>query len=842
MTDASRSNISPDQRHSQEQSPRRWQRLNLRRLLPLALLVLALLVELSGFGPALERGAYATGMQISAPRRPSERLIILKSDLPAPAGPEFLALLRSLRHSGPDAIAVIPDPFDEVDAAILEALNDDTGRASVSDLRLWLDPAARRYAMTGTAMLVGLPLATEFDTAPGEQVNQLLRWELTRRNDSRPAWLPETFRAPNAMPGISVPDFLGGPQPPEVVPAAVHPAWLDQVAGVALLPPESEPAAQPLVVSVEGHWLPTLPLRLAAAVAGVPQEQILIGNGGEIRLGSTRLPVDSALRAWPYFYADGIAEISAETLRSGKVDLRGKIVLVSLDDRANITTPTGPMSMPQVIMQTAASLRAGDLYRRAPGAPAWTLLGWLLIFLWLALAVPRLDLRMGAIGSLVLLIIGLNIEFLLLISQSIWVPLAGVMAFLLSGHLLTMGMLGWQTHIRARSRELEETRLALAVSKREQGRLEAAFETLQNCGNSHRVRRELHALGLDYERKRHVARALAVFRYLAGLGGSDAELDRRIERLEAAEAQRLGSRSSSPLATVPTDGSAVKPRIGRFDIEKELGRGAVGVVYLGRDARIGRQVAVKTLALHEEYSGSALIDAKRRFFREAEAAGRLSHPNIVTIYDVGEEEDLAYIAMDYLRGGSLMDHTREDSLLELPRVLDIGISVAEALHYAHDEGVVHRDVKPANIVFTGEDSEVKVTDFGVAHLVDASSTKTGTILGSPSFMSPEQVSGHRVDGRSDLWSLGVTLYQLIAGHLPFTGEPMATLMYRIANEEPNDIRGWRPGMPTCISDVIEKSLEKKPGDRFQSGREMADALRACRDMVADARAETSGKS
>jgi len=251
------------------------------------------------------------------------------------------------------------------------------------------------------------------------------------------------------------------------------------------------------------------------------------------------------------------------------------------------------------------------------------------------------------------------------------------------------------------------------------------------------------------------------------------------------------------------------------------------VVYLGIDSRIGREVAIKALSLADEFDGEALEEVKARFFREAEAAGRLSHPNIVTVYDVGEEDDLAYIAMDYLRGEALSQHAREDALLPLERVLSIGVHVAEALHYAHEQGVVHRDVKPANMVLTMDEYEVKVTDFGVAHLMDASKTRTGTIMGSPSFMSPEHVSGRRVDGRSDLWSLGVSLYQLLTGHLPFTGEPLATLMYRIANEPPDNLRDWRPDIPANVNAVIAKALAKDPDARYQTGRGMAGALRQC---------------
>jgi len=276
-----------------------------------------------------------------------------------------------------------------------------------------------------------------------------------------------------------------------------------------------------------------------------------------------------------------------------------------------------------------------------------------------------------------------------------------------------------------------------------------------------------------------------------------------------------------------SDNGGSRPRIGRYEIERELGRGAMGVVYLGIDSRIGREVAIKALSLADEFDGEALEEVKARFFREAEAAGRLSHPNIVTVYDVGEEDDLAYIAMDYLRGEALSQHAREDALLPLERVLSIGVHVAEALHYAHEQGVVHRDVKPANMVLTMDEYEVKVTDFGVAHLMDASKTRTGTIMGSPSFMSPEHVSGRRVDGRSDLWSLGVSLYQLLTGHLPFTGEPLATLMYRIANEPPDNLRDWRPDIPANVNAVIAKALAKDPDARYQTGRGMAGALRQC---------------
>ncbi len=253
----------------------------------------------------------------------------------------------------------------------------------------------------------------------------------------------------------------------------------------------------------------------------------------------------------------------------------------------------------------------------------------------------------------------------------------------------------------------------------------------------------------------------------------------------------------------------------------------MGVVYLGRDPKIGRVVAIKTMALAEEFESSELDEARKRFFREAETAGRLSHPHIVTIYDAGEEHDLAYIAMEFLKGRDLTPFTKPDQLLPVPVVLKLAAEVAEALAYAHGQHVVHRDIKPANIMFEPESGQVKVTDFGVARITDASRTKTGMVLGTPSYMSPEQLSGKKVDGRSDLFSLGVTVFQLLTGRLPFVGESMAELMFRIANEPHPDILAIRAELPHGIRTVLDRAMAKQPESRFQSGVDFAEALRRC---------------
>lgn len=280
------------------------------------------------------------------------------------------------------------------------------------------------------------------------------------------------------------------------------------------------------------------------------------------------------------------------------------------------------------------------------------------------------------------------------------------------------------------------------------------------------------------------------------------------------------AKAQSPITVAPD-----RTQLGRYRIDRQLGRGAMGAVYLGHDSKIGRQVAIKTMALSQEFDGAELTEARARFFREAETAGRLQHRDIVTIFDAGEDQELAYIAMEYLKGHDLQRYTSASSLLPVPTVLRIVSRVADALAYAHSQGVVHRDIKPANVMVDPTDDSVKVTDFGIARITDSSRTRTGMVLGTPSFMSPEQMAGRRVDGRSDLYSLGVMLFQLLVGRLPHAADSMAKLMYQITNDPAPDIRTLRPELPEALANVVALALEKRPEVRYADGRQLAADLR-----------------
>ena len=270
-------------------------------------------------------------------------------------------------------------------------------------------------------------------------------------------------------------------------------------------------------------------------------------------------------------------------------------------------------------------------------------------------------------------------------------------------------------------------------------------------------------------------------------------------------------------------------QLGRYEVLGELGQGAMGVVYKARDPLIDRVVAIKTINLglamdeKDEYEG--------RFYQEAKAAGRLNHPNIVTIYDVGKSGDVAYIAMEFLEGRELRDVLKEGTLLPVEQVLNIVAQVALGLAYAHEHDIIHRDVKPSNIMVI-RDGNVKITDFGIARMASSSvRTQTGMVLGSPKYMSPEQVMGKTIDQRSDIFSLGVMLYEMLTGQAPFDGENVNAIMYQTLNAITPPPSTINSSVPEMVNFIVAKALAKKVEDRYQNARDLADDLRTCFDTM-----------
>jgi hypothetical protein len=369
---------------------------------------------------------------------------------------------------------------------------------------------------------------------------------------------------------------------------------------------------------------------------------------------------------------------------------------------------------------------------------------------------------------------------------------------------------------------------------------EQRFAELKGRKPNATVLSDLYTLGSQLEQRGRAVQATAVYRHLARFDNTYKDVASRLRRLMDAERAKPAAAAPAPEATgtpaAAGAGAAAPPvpeeqRLGRYQLEREIGRGAMGVVYLGRDTAINRMVAIKAIPLASEFSDAELVEARSRFFREAETAGRLNHPNIVTIYDVGEERGLAYIAMEYLKGRHLSDYARPDNLMEPRKVLEVIARTAEALGFAHKQQVVHRDIKPANLMYDPGTDILKITDFGIARLTGAGSTRTGIVLGTPSFMSPEQLEGRTVTGHSDLFSLGVSLFQLLTGQLPFTADSMTGLMQQIAEAPHPSLRTFRPDLPACVESIIDRALTKNPDARFDSGAQMAAALEDCRSRM-----------
>lgn len=270
-------------------------------------------------------------------------------------------------------------------------------------------------------------------------------------------------------------------------------------------------------------------------------------------------------------------------------------------------------------------------------------------------------------------------------------------------------------------------------------------------------------------------------------------------------------------------------QLGRYEVIGEIGHGAMGIVYKAKDPLIDRVVAIKTINL-----GLALDEKEEyeeRFYQEAKAAGRLNHPNIVTIYDVGRSGDVAYIAMEFLQGRELRDIMNDEDLLPIDQALDIAAQVAQGLAYAHEHDIVHRDIKPSNVMVI-RDGHAKITDFGIARMASSAvRTQTGMVLGSPKYMSPEQVMGKAIDNRSDVFSLGVLLYEMLTGQTPFKGENVNAIMYQTLNTIPAPPGTLNPAIPEMVNFIVAKALAKGVDDRYRNAKDFSADLRACRDTL-----------
>ena len=605
---------------------------------------------------------------------------------------------------------------------------------------------------------------------------------------------------------------------------------------------------EPLLVNYYGKAVPSMALLAAWNSLNLAPSDIKLNAGESVQIGKLRVRTDEAALMLPQFYRghDGKPAFAVDSFYDV---LTGKIPASKYTDKIVIIGATAAgvgvqfpvpgytsLSPAETVAHITSSI-LNEHFIVQPSWSVWASLGaFLLIAAYVIAGVPRLSAGKAATVTLVLFVVLLAVEFGLLSSAATWIRLVFPATALVLGHLAltTKRFLMTEAGKVKADEESAETNRMMGLALQGQGQLDMAFDRFRRVPMADAVMGNLYSLALDFERKRQFNKAEAVYQHMAAFDPDYKDLKAKLNRAKnLSETVMLGGGGAHPGGTMLLDGGAVeKPMQGRYQVEKELGKGAMGVVYLGKDPKIGRVVAIKTMALSQEFAGDELTDARERFFREAETAGRLQHQNIVTIFDAGEEHDLAFIAMEFLKGSDLADYCRGGQLLPVAKVLSIVARVAEALAYAHTQNVVHRDIKPANIMYEMESDTVKVTDFGIARITDSSKTKTGLVLGTPSFMSPEQLAGKKVDGRSDLYSLGVMLYQMLAGVLPFRGESMSELMFKIANEEAADVRIIRPELPENLANVVALALSKRPETRYQTGDQFASDLRAVEAQLA----------
>jgi len=598
------------------------------------------------------------------------------------------------------------------------------------------------------------------------------------------------------------------------------------------------------------------------------------------RIGVTDVPLS--------FFGDYIALAELRPVLFPKLDrialdealARGKfppIILIGSVDDPQLTQ----------IATTLYSAQQGQVLRTPWWGSVLLKLVWLVLAVYLFFVAARAAIRTGVVLGAIILICFVVLQLALSYFQQIWLPLGGHMGYLLAGHLVIAVWRFKQVRLEAVMQRADKICMENAGRLIKRDKLDRAVAALKDCSTRTSLLNTLYKIAEKYIEQKQYTKAISVLELIGTRKKGFKDAQQKIEVLKSMAELTLveAARPLVEFDTITHEAVVIPEEIGRYQIQGELGRGAMGVVYLGFDPRISRRVAIKTLQ-RKYLRGSSEAEVKERFFREAEAAGRLNHPNIVSVFDAGEACDMEFIAMDFAEGnalnafvgrvvagankaGSTSGDTADRAsgnavgnkstlpakkrglfvgawnkkeqdvgqLLPVYEVYRIVCDVAKALAYAHAQQIIHRDIKPGNIIYHPSPYSVKVTDFGIARLMDHAKTSTGEIIGSPLYMAPEQLQGKSVSYAVDIFSLGVTFYQLLTGRLPFDGDNLAALTYNVIHTKHKNIRGVRPGLPASAARIINHALQKNVDDRYESAEEFALVMKKAiqRDFAEEAR-------
>ncbi len=582
-----------------------------------------------------------------------------------------------------------------------------------------------------------------------------------------------------------------------------------------------------LIIEYNGLYILSFNLRIAAAYLNIPPKKIIIEPGKSIRLGSIKIPTTDKTEILSVFKGpkDSFKHYSFFDIINDKIPVKifkNKIVIFSASASGIMNSIGTPIDKSMSVGEFSANIVNSIINKKFICLTSWhkyaEIISILIIGIIIILLMPKLKAFWAATTFLFLTtgLIGTGIYFF--VYKGLWVPVIYPLIQIFIGYIGIISINFFIVENRKEKVEGEsaETNRMLGLSFQNQGMLDLAYDKYLRVPVNKEMKEVLYNLGLDYERKRQYNKAASVYGYIQQYDKKYKDISEKKKKLlKASESMMYGKKSSSGVNDKLIDDLAEKPTLGRYEIKKIIGKGAMGVVYFGKDPTINRTTAIKTFQFDDDLDLDEIKRMKEKFFREAESAGTLSHPNIVTIYDAGEDQDIAYIAMEFLDGHNLYKYTKANNLFPIRKTIDIISKIADGLDYAHKKGIVHRDIKPANIMML-KTGEIKITDFGIAKITATSQTKTGIVKGTPYYMSPEQISGAKVDGRSDIFSLGVMLYQLLTGKVPFRGENPAALMHQIMKVKQPDPRRFNPKIMKPLVLIINKTLEKNPDKRYKN--------------------------
>jgi serine/threonine-protein kinase len=610
---------------------------------------------------------------------------------------------------------------------------------------------------------------------------------------------------------------------------------------------------QPLTVYYDGYYYPSQPLAAAAAYLGVKSEDIKLHSSGAISLGPRTVPANEQGQLF-VTYSEGLpfARYSASDILGQNFDfskIKGRLVIIGFDDPGQTDQFSTPVAanVPELHIKAMAAENIINSRYLTVHDNADTL--YLIILLALGAAgavvlthIPLMYRMVVLAGSMLVLA---NVNYFMVASfqtlpNTMYIALQ-LLLFAVASPLLETNMLSADALKPAAEKKSIKPQSDKVRAKTERNQPSVAPMRELRANPADPANLNTAAMDSNDDYFEHEKRTLEDDIALTAGHTVASEAHGTIPAPHASEELDLepsivsgfdsdtpkpnGSSSSAKLeeSSRSISGEIEIKNLGRYQISGVLGKGAMGTVYRGIDPAINRPVALKTIRLDFVNDPDELEELKERLYREAQAAGKLSHPNIVTIYDVGSEGPLQYIAMEYLEGQTLENLIRKKVKFNYKIIAQMITQICQAMEYAHAAGIVHRDIKPANIMVLS-DYKVKVMDFGIARIDSNSMTKTGIAMGTPNYISPEQLKGVPIDRRADLFSLGVVMYEMLLGRRPFKGENITSLIYAILHKEPDKPSVVNPQIPLLFDHVIMKSLKKNPAERYQKAQEIATDL------------------